>query len=97
MHFFGEAIEAWERVRPIQPAKRDPKTGEEVPFLFCHRGERVGKYYINKMLIPTLCKKAGVPRQDARGNITSHRARSTIATQLFNAAEPLSLFELQEC
>ena len=37
-----------------------------------------------------------MPRQDARGNITSHRARSTIATQLFNAAEPLSLFELQE-
>lgn len=37
-----------------------------------------------------------MPRQDARGNITSHRARSTIATQLFNAAEPMSLFELQE-
>jgi integrase len=92
----GEAILAWEQVRPTQPAKRDPKTGEEVHFLFCYRGERVGKCYINKMLIPTLCKKAGVPRQDARGNITSHRARSTIATQLFNAAEPLSLFELQE-
>jgi hypothetical protein len=30
------------------------------------------------------------------GNITSHRARSTIASQLFNAKEPMSLFELQE-
>ena len=36
-----------------------------------------------------------VPREDARGRITSHRARSTIATQLFNAKQPLSLFELQ--
>jgi len=92
----GEAIEAWERVRPTQPPKIDPKTGEEVHFLFCYRGYRVWKHYINKVLIPTLCTKGGVPGQDARGNITSHRARSTIATQLFNAAEPMSLFELQE-
>jgi integrase len=37
------------------------------------------------------------PGRDAWGAITSHRARSTIATQLVNAKEPLSLFELQEC
>src|SRR6266404_7996182 len=43
-----------------------------------------------------LCRKAGVPEHDLRGKITSHRARSTIATQLFNAKEPMSLFELQE-
>jgi hypothetical protein len=43
-----------------------------------------------------LCQKAGIPIEDARGRITSHRARSTIATQLFNARQPLSLFELQE-
>lgn len=42
------------------------------------------------------CKKAGVPQRDFRGKITSHRARSTIATQLFNAKEPMSLYELQE-
>jgi hypothetical protein len=30
-----------------------------------------------------------------RGNITSHRARSTIASQLYNAKEPMTLFELQ--
>jgi hypothetical protein len=43
-----------------------------------------------------LCRKAVVPENDLRGKITSHRARSTIATQLFNAKEPMSLFELQE-
>jgi hypothetical protein len=42
-----------------------------------------------------LCRKAGVPAADVRGNITSHRARSTIATQLYNAKEPMTLFELQ--
>jgi hypothetical protein len=38
-----------------------------------------------------LCRKAGVPAADVRGNITSHRARSTI----YNAKEPMTLFELQ--
>ena len=33
---------------------------------------------------------------DVRGNITSHRARFTIASQLYNAREPMTLFELPE-
>jgi integrase len=52
-------------------------------------------YYINRAIIPALCAKAGVPTADVRGNITSHRARSTIATQLYNGKEPMTLFELQ--
>lgn len=32
---------------------------------------------------------------DVRGRITSHRARATIASQLYNAKEPMTLFELQ--
>ena len=36
-----------------------------------------------------------MPTADVRGNITSHRARSTIASQLYNAKEPMTLFELQ--
>ena len=48
-------------------------------------------------MIPLLCRKAGVPLQDARGRITSHRARATIASQLYNAKEPMTLFELQAC
>ena len=47
-------------------------------------------------LIPLLCSKAGVPSEDACGRITSHRARSTIASQtLTNAKEPMTLMELQ--
>ena len=42
-----------------------------------------------------MCRKAGVPDTDVRGKITSHRARTTIASQLYNAKEPMTLFELQ--
>ncbi len=91
----GEAIAAWEAVRPAQPDLVDPKTGEQVQFLFCYRAKRLSKTYLNHTLIPTLCERAGIPRADVRGSISSHRARSTIASQLFNAREPMSLFELQ--
>jgi integrase len=91
----GEAISAWEKVRPQGAKQSDWKTGEVVDFLFLIRLRPVGVAYINKGLIPTLCAKAGVPLADVRGNITSHRARSTIASQLFNAKEPMTLFELQ--
>ena len=52
--------------------------------------------YINHVVIPLLWRKAAVPLEDARGRISSHRARATIASQLYNAKEPLNLFELQE-
>jgi integrase len=92
----GEMISAWERARPNGAKLPDRKTGEAVDFLFQFRLTVVGKSYLNKVLIPTLCHKAGVPTADVRGNITSHRGRSTIASQLFNAKEPMTLFELQE-
>lgn len=92
----GEAIFAWEKVRPTQPSMIDPKTSEIVDYLFFYRGKRLGYAYLNNTIIPLLCRKGGVPLQDARGNITSHRARSTIASQLASAKEPMSLLELQE-
>jgi hypothetical protein len=91
----GKAIEAWQAVRPAQPKMLDRKTGEHVDLLFAMRARRVANTYINATIIPSLCRKAGVPTADARGNITSHRARSTIASQLYNAKEPMTLFELQ--
>jgi hypothetical protein len=92
----GEAINLWEQVRPPQPKALDSKTGAMVNYLFSYRGCRIGHQYLNCTLIPMLCRKAGVPESDARGGITSHRARSTIATQLYNAREPMSLLDLQE-
>jgi len=91
----GEAIVAWECVRPDQPTAFDRKTGEPANLLFSYRARGVPREYLNQRLIPILCHKAGIPRSDARGTISSHRARSTIASQLFNAREPMTLFELQ--
>ncbi len=92
----GQAIERWEKLRPAQPARLDPKTGELIQYLFSYRGKVVGYKYLNEKLIPLLCHKAGIAEKDQRGNLTSHRARSTIASQLYNAKEPMSLFELME-
>ena len=91
----GRAIEAWQAVRPTQPQMLDRKTGEAVDLLFAYRARPVANTYINASIIPILCHKAGVPPTDVRGRITSHRARATIASQLYNAKEPMTLFELQ--
>ncbi len=91
----GQAIDAWQAPRPAQPARLDRKTGEHVDMLFSVRAQPVAKHYINRTIIPALCRKAGIPAIDVRGTITSHRARSTIASQLYNAKEPMTLFELQ--
>jgi integrase len=91
----GQAIEAWQALRPAQPMMIDRKTGESVDVLFAVRAHPVARNYINRTIIPALCRKAGVPDADVRGKITSHRARSTIASQLYNAKEPMTLFELQ--
>jgi integrase len=91
----GYAIATWEAVRPVQPHGIDRKTGETVAFLFMYRARAMRPAFINESLIPMLCRKAGVPTSDVRGTITSHRARATIASQLFNSREPMSLFELQ--
>jgi hypothetical protein len=92
----GAAIGAWEQLRPSQPPAVDPQTGAVVHSLVSHRSTQIGPPDLNTSLIPIVCKKAGIPESDTRGASTSHRARSTIASQLYNAKEPLSLFDLQE-
>ncbi|WP_247704226.1 tyrosine-type recombinase/integrase [Streptomyces sp. RK76] len=92
----GQLIDAWKIIRPPQPDLIDRKTGQKRQHLFCHRGQLVGKEYLNHNILPALCRKAGVPQTDSRGALTSHRARATIATQLLNAREPLTLNDLQQ-
>lgn len=93
----GRRIDEWEKLRPVeQPRAWDQTTGEAAHYLFSYRGTRVSRFYLNDSLIPTLCRKAGIPEEDSRGAITSHRARATIASQLYNAKEPLTIFELKE-
>ncbi len=91
----AKALLQWEALRPTTPPLLDPKTGEMCHFLFVYRGRRLGENYINKHLIPMLCKKAGVPLSDARGKITSHRARATMSNALVTGDNAMSLLELQ--
>ena len=93
----GKRINAWEHIRPPeQPHALDQKTSETVQFLFSYRGKCIAKEYITSQLIPLLCRKANIPEQDSRGPITSHRARATIASMLYNAKDPLDIFQLQQ-
>jgi integrase len=92
----GQVVDAWLTVRAQQPLIQDRKTLEYHQILFCHRGQMLGLAYINEVIIPALCRKAGIPAEDSRGALTSHRARSTIATQLLNCEEPLTLTDLQQ-
>ncbi len=92
----GKRIAEWERLRPPQASALDAKTNEKVDFLFSYRGIRIGPAYINLRLIPLICAKANIPEFDARGKITAHRARATLATALYNAPEGLTIGELGE-
>jgi len=93
----GHAIAAWERERPAaQPPLPDRKTGCLTHYLFAYRGRLIGATYINRAIIPALCRRAGLPTADERGNITSHRARSTIATALYNAPDGMTIWELMQ-
>ncbi|MCX5215539.1 hypothetical protein OG689_40980 [Kitasatospora sp. NBC_00240] len=88
-------VDAWQAAHPDQPKFPDRRTGELVDPQFASRARHVSTSYVNNTIIPMLRRKAGVPAADVRGNITSHRARSTIASQLYNAKESMTLFELQ--
>ncbi|MGI5171446.1 tyrosine-type recombinase/integrase [Spirillospora sp. CA-253888] len=87
---------AIDQVRSPQPDVTGRKTGRQRQHLFCHCGQVIGRAYLNDHILPALCRKAGIPEADSRGALTSHRARATIATQLLNAREPLSLADLQQ-
>jgi hypothetical protein len=93
--FAGQAIRSWELVRPESPPLLDRKTGEMAHFLFVDRGRCLGRNYLNRLLIPLLCAKAGVPLADAKGKITSHRARSTISNYLVTGEHAIPLLELK--
>ena len=90
-----KAICAWEAVRGENPKDLDNKTGKYIDYLFVHRRMKISKGFLNKVLIPLLCKKAGVENFDHRGRFTSHRGRSSIATALYNSDVGMSLDELR--
>jgi hypothetical protein len=81
--YVAEAIAAWKQQRPRNQSKLlDRKDREAVEYLFCHHDQVMGKDFLNKALIPILCRRAGLDVKDAKGRITGHRGRSTRLTLL---------------
>jgi len=87
--YTADAIEIWEQLRPkLQQPQIDRKEHRPIDYLFMMRNRIMGREFLNDAVIPLLCEKAGlvdedgVPLHDAVGRITSHRARSTLATWL---------------
>ncbi|HEU5378019.1 MAG TPA: tyrosine-type recombinase/integrase, partial [Ktedonobacteraceae bacterium] len=79
--YVADAIEVWESVRPpSQKMLEDRKTHKSTKYLFQCRNEQMGITFLNRSVIPLLCKLAGVSQTDVVGKITSHRARATTAT-----------------
>ena len=62
----GQAIEAWQAVRPAQPAMIDRKTSEHVNMLFAVRGQPVARSYINHRSSPD-CRQGRRSRQRSAG------------------------------
>ncbi|MGI4734865.1 MAG: tyrosine-type recombinase/integrase [Janthinobacterium lividum] len=79
------ALKAWERRRRalLSPQEQQPE------LLFVWQGRPLSVNYLNQVLIPLLCRKAGLSNYDARGRITCHRGRATLATQLYQIGVPL--------
>jgi hypothetical protein len=48
----------------------DRTVGEAIEALLACRGAQLGGKHLNRVLIPLLCSKAGVPREDLLGQIT---------------------------
>ncbi len=92
----AEAIEIWRSERPGQPQHADRITRRMTDYLFCIRGRKLGRSYINITLIPALLRKAGLPSSDSRGPITGHRSRSTLATKLYSPSSGMAAVEVME-
>ena len=92
----ADAIRRWQRERSPQPKLIDRITQRPIDYLFCVRGRKLCRGFINRTLIPILLRKAGLPAHDGRGAITSHRARSTLATKLYSPTSGMAAVEVME-
>ncbi|EOF6138217.1 integrase, partial [Salmonella enterica] len=88
-------VDLWLQARPPEQAPlTDERTAERVNYLFQYRGKQAGSAILNNTIIPVLCARAGVPRDDSRGRITSHRGRASAVTALASVPQGMTLHEL---
>jgi integrase len=92
----AEAIERWRRARKPQPRSVDRVTQRPTDYLFCNRGRILDRAFLNRILIPILLDKGGLDAKDSRGAITSHRARTTLATKLYSPKSGMATVEVMK-
>src|SRR5258708_25162804 len=63
-------IAVWEELRPSQNLVLDRKSAEKVAYLFSLREQRMGKRYINHVLIPLLAQRE---RSEEHTSDSSHQ------------------------
>lgn len=91
----AEAIMAWEKARPFQPPVADSKRCSTT--CLATEATRWEPTVCNNVGMPLLLRKAGLPKNDSRRPITSHRVRATLATRLYNARSGLTPVEIINC
>ncbi|PQH17529.1 MULTISPECIES: integrase [Klebsiella/Raoultella group] len=90
-------VDLWLQERPTEQAPlTDERTAERVNYLFQYRGKLIGSSILNNTIIPVLCARSGVPLNDSRGRITSHRGRASAVTALASVPQGMTLHELME-
>lgn len=90
-------VDLWLQERPVEQAPlTDERTAERINYLFQYRGKKAGGTLLNNTIIPILCARAGVPVEDSRGRITSHRGRASAVTALASVPQGMTLHELME-
>jgi integrase len=81
--YTADAIVRWQAERGgARLALFDQKDREFAQLLFTHRGKGMCITFLNRRLIPLLCRKAGVDPRDAEGAYTAHRGRSARISML---------------
>ncbi|MEJ5118637.1 site-specific integrase [Gluconobacter cerinus] len=93
-HAVHKYIAAWMKKRASPRKHLDRRTGEHVHFLFQLRNRPIAKEVLNQTVIPLLCKKAGIPLEDSKGRITSHRGRASAVSMLANVPQGMTIFDL---
>ena len=85
----------WQAARPAQPRFPDRKTGELVDMLLAYRGAPVGQQVHQPCPRPLVVPQGRRPPRGRAWRDHEPSGPGTIATQLYNAKDPMSLFELQ--
>lgn len=81
--YTADAIARWQAERGKERwALFDAKDREYADLLFAHRGKGLCSTFLNRRLIPLLCRRAGVNPRDAEGAYTAHRGRSARISML---------------